>query len=254
MHIPPVLDGSAIVTNKLGAKAALDVTLIDDRGQAFVPERDLSRERPTILNLGYYGCPGMCGLVLNHLLERMADSGLVPGRDLNLLTVSVAESETVDLAVEKKRSYVAAKSLDDWAEHWRLTVGSGEQTRKLADSVGWGFRLDPTSNEIDHPPVIVILAADGTISRYLDDGDYTATTLRRAVIEAGDGKVGGFLERLVVTCMTFNPESGRYEVTAMTVVRIGGVVTVFALAAMIILLRRRELRERAQAAATPSPV
>ena len=67
------------------------------------------------------------------------------------------------------------------------------------------------------------------------------------MIEASGGKVGSFLERIVVTCLTYDPSSGRYEVAAMTIMRIGGVVTVIAIAVMIFLLWRRERSARTHA-------
>lgn len=252
MRLPPVLDAAALVTDRLGKSAALDVALVDEYGQPFVPAEHRSGARPIVLNLGYFGCPGMCGFVLNTFLERLVESGLKPGRDLDLLTVSVHPSEGTELAADKKRSYVEAFGRPEWSVDWHFLTGPGEATRRLADSVGWGFRHDLESDVIDHPPVVVILSPAGVVTRYLDARDFDATTLRRAVIEAGGGKVGSFLERVVVTCLTFDPNRGRYEVAAMTIMRIGGGATVVAIGTMILLLWRRERRMRAHVLAAPT--
>lgn len=247
MNVPPVLNAGALVTDRLGQPAAFDVRLVDEDAGLYVPAERLSGARPVVLNLGYFGCPGMCGFVLNTFLDRMGESGLIPGRDLDLLTVSVHPNETPVLAKDKRHSYVTQLGNPEWADTWHFITGAGVETRRLADSVGWGFQYDTDQDLIDHPPVIVILSAKGVVTRYLDAREVTAKTLRRAVIEAGEGKVGSFLERLVVTCLTYDPSSGRYEVAAMTIMRVGGAATVLAIIIMILFLRRRELRDRARA-------
>ena len=251
MRVPPVLDAAALVSDKLGQAAAFDVALVDEYGQPFVLAERMKGERPIVLNLGYFGCPGMCGFVLNTFLERMVESGMRPGHELDLLTVSVHPKESVELASDKKRSYLEAFKQPEWAVHWHFLTGAGDETRRLASSVGWGFRHDLETDEIDHPPVVVVLSPKGVVTRYLDARDFDSTTLRRAIIETSGGKIGSFLERIVVTCLTFDPNSGRYEVAAMTIMRIGGGVTVVAVATMIFLLWRRERRVRATAVAAP---
>ena len=94
------------------------------------------------------------------------------------------------------------------------------------------------------------LARQAGVEQGLDEKPDIALQIdqqRRAVIEASDGKVGTFIERLLVTCYTFNPTTGQYSVTAMTVMQIGGVLTLLAVAVMIFVLWRRERSKHALA-------
>ena len=128
-------------------------------------------------------------------------------------------------------------------------VGEEEQISRLASSVGWRFRWSEHTSQYDHPPALVVLSPSATTTRYLDYRTLEPSTFRRAVVEAGDGLVGSFLERIFVSCLTFDSSTGVYSLTAMTVMRIGGALTVIALALMIFVLWRRE---RAKLPAQPS--
>lgn len=247
---PPVVDEYATMADKLGHAAVLDVALVDETGAPVVLAERITGDLPVILNFGYFACPGMCGMVLNQLLKNLEGSGLEPGTDFQLFTISVHHHETPELARQKKATYVQELGSPEWAADWPFLTGTEAEIHKLSDSVGWRFRFDPLAKDIDHPPTLVLLSPDGTVTRYLDARQLTSKTLRRAVVEAGDGKVGSFIERLLVTCYTFDPSTGRYAVTAMTVMRVGGLLTLVALGGMIIALWRRERQKAEQQLAT----
>jgi protein SCO1/2 len=238
--LPPVVDEAATMADRLGQQAALEVSFVDETGRPLVLAEQIRGDLPVVLNFGYFNCPGMCGFVLNQLLTNLPDSGLVPGRDFQLFTISVHHDEGPELAAQKKATYADALENPAWTADWRFLTGAEDAIRSLSDSVGWRFRFDELAKDIDHPPTFVLLSPKGTVVRYLDARQLTPKTLRRAVVEAGEGRVGGFLEQLLVTCYTYDPTTGSYTVTAMTVMRLGGVLTVLAISAMIFILWRRE--------------
>lgn len=248
--MPQVIDEQATMADRLGEKAVLDGSFVDERGRPVTVAELMSGDRPLVLNLGYFGCPGMCGFVLNSLLRNVTNGELVPGTDFDLVTVSIADSETPELALDKKATYIDEFEGEAWADRWHLlTTKDPETIQALTASVGWRFRKNPVSSEYDHPPTVVVISPTGVVSRYLDARYLTPKTLSRALVEAGDGTVGNFVERLLVSCLTYDSRTGAYTVTAMTVMRIGGGVTVLALGILIYTLWRRE-RQRSNAAAT----
>ena len=66
------------------------------------------------------------------------------------------------------------------------------------------------------------------------------------MIEASSGRIGNPIDQVTLYCYKYDPMTGRYGMVIMRVVRLGGIVTVLALAAFILLMLRRE---RAQAPA-----
>jgi protein SCO1/2 len=79
--------------------------------------------------------------------------------------------------------------------------------------------------------------------------------VKRALIEASEGKLGTLLDRVLLSCLTFDPRKRTYAVTAMTVMKLGGGLTVLALGIMIALMVRRERRRAAlKSASAPAAV
>lgn len=244
----PVVDEFATMEDRLGATADLDASFTDAAGVE-APFRDALRGgRPIVLNLAYFTCPGMCNVGLDSVVRSLEQSDLVLGRDCDVVTVSIDHRESPTLAAERERKYVEAVG-ESAVGHWRFLIGAEDQIRRLASSVGWRFRWSEHTSQYDHPPTLVLLSAAGTVTRYLDYRALEPATLRRAVIEAGAGTVGSFLEQIYVSCLTFDAATGVYSLTAMTIMRIGGIVTVLALATMLFVMWRRE---RLRPAAQPS--
>ncbi len=58
---------------------------------------------PTILTLVYYHCPGICTPLLSGVAEALKGLKLQPGRDYMVLTISFDDSESHEIANEKKK-------------------------------------------------------------------------------------------------------------------------------------------------------
>ncbi len=248
-----VVNEGATMEDKLGARVPTDIALVDDRGYPVQLKQFFPGEMPVILNLGYFGCPGLCGLITNGMVDALGQIALEPGKDFRILTVSVHPAENAEMAKAKKQAYLPHYRRQGTSEAWYFLTGEPEQTRRLASSVGFRFRWLADDNRIDHPPTLVFLAPDGTVTRYLEGPNFSASDMRLAIVEASAGEVGNFVgnfwDRLKLSCLTFDPRTGRYTMTAFTIMRIGGGLTLFVLTGMIIFLVRRERRRFATATA-----
>lgn len=243
-----VVDEAATLEDKLGAIVSTDISLVDERGYPITLKQFFPGDVPVILNLGFYGCPGLCGTIINNMVDALSDISLQPGEDFRILTVSVHPLETTEMGKAKKASYLPHYRRPGAESSWYFMTGEPEQTRKLASEVGFRFRWRPEENLIDHPPALVFLSPQGVVTRYLKGPTFDPGDVRLAIVEASDGEVGTFVgsfwDRIVLSCLTFDNSTGKYTLTAFTVVRIGGVATVLALAGMIFYLLRRERQRR----------
>ena len=61
-----------------------------------------------------------------------------------------------------------------------------------------------------------------------------------ALVESGDGKVGSAIDELLLYCFHYDPESGRYGLLVMNLIRLGGVLTMAFIGGFILVMRRRE--------------
>ncbi len=104
------------------------------------------------------------------------------------------------------------------AHGWRFLSGNQENIDKICDSVG--FRYTKQDNVFIHAAVITVLSAQGKIVRYLYTGDVVRNVLpifpfeiELALSEAGNGKVGGAVHRIVRLCFQYDQEGKRYSLS-----------------------------------------
>jgi protein SCO1/2 len=97
----PDLTGAGWV-EKPGDTLPLDLSFTDDHGKHVTLRDLLLPGKPVILNLGYFRCPRLCGLVMNGLTAAMKETSLMPGEDYTVLSVTIDATETWKLAAAKK--------------------------------------------------------------------------------------------------------------------------------------------------------
>ena len=105
-------------------------------------------------------------------------------------------------------------------------------------------------SQFAHPAVVVTLAADGAVSRVLSGLTLTGDDLRLALVDTADGKIGTVVDRLRLLCYGYDPAQGIYTPAIMSILRVGGVLTVLLLAAAFFGLRtlgRRRAEKEAAA-------
>ncbi len=175
------------IDEHLGQKIPLDLRFTDDKGQPVTLGQYFGQGKPVILNLVYYDCPMLCTFVLNGVTDAIKKMDWTPGRQFQMVTVSFNPRETSELAAAKKRTY-----LDDLAKPgadtgWAFLVGDEENTRKLADAIGFRYYYLPERKEYAHTAATFILSPDGTISRYLYGIEYPERDVKLALLEASEG-------------------------------------------------------------------
>jgi protein SCO1 len=221
--LPKQLEGIAI-TDHPGAQVPLDLEFKDETGKTVRLGDFITGRRPVILTLVYFQCPMLCGLVLQGVVEGLKALPWTPGKDFDLLTVSFNPRETPKLAMLKKETYVKAYGRPG-AASWHFLTGQEPQIKKLADTVGFAYRWDPTTKQYVHATGIFVLTPDGKVARTLYGVVYEPKTLRLALTEAGKGTVGGAAEQLLLYCCRYDPNAGTYVVAAGNVMRLGGIAT-----------------------------
>ena len=227
---------------KLGAAIPGDITLRDEQGRP-VRFDELTGKRPVVLTLVYYECPMLCTLTLNGLLSALETLSFDPGREFDLVTVSFDPKEGPELAAAKKKAYLEKYGRPGAEAGWRFLTGDAEQLERLTRAVGVRYAWDAETKQFAHPAGVMVVTPDGVISRYLYGVEYAPRDLRFALIEAAAGKIGSAADKIVLYCYQYDPQTGRYGAVILRLVRVGAVLTLAGLGALVYALSRADRRE-----------
>jgi protein SCO1/2 len=225
------------MTERLGATVPLDLVLRDEAGAPIRLGDAL--DKPTVLALVYFRCAGICSPLLNGLTGVVERTGLRPGRDFQVLTVSFDDRDDPPLAANKKRNYLAGLSPGFPPDAWRFLTGDAATTKRLADAVGFGFRRE--GEDFVHPAVLTLLAPGGKITRYLYGISFLPFDVKMAVVEASRGLAVPTSSRILQLCYRYDTAGRRYF---LDVTRLAGIATAGALVLFGAGLALRSRRRR----------
>ena len=228
--------GDVNTQEKLGAMIPLDLEFITDDGEKKTI-KELMDGKPTLLTLNYYRCAGVCTMELEGLAETLEKVDLKEGKDYRVLTVSFLEEETQALAKRKKRTILGAMQRPFDNSAWNFVVSKNGNVQKLIDAVGFKFEksdLPSVSIQYAHGTGVVVLSAEGKITRYLRGINQVPVDVKTALIEAKKGIVGTSIPKGLESCSDYHPQD---EYIAPTEEIIGIIITILSIALLYFLYR-----------------
>ena len=228
---------------KLGAQVPLELEFVDSTGSA-VELGSILGSRPAVLALVYHRCPMLCGEVLNGLVRSLRPVKQDVGKDFDVIVASIDPDEDPGLAARAKAKAVAEYGRPGSATGWHFLRTSDASTiDRLAGSVGFRFVKDPRTGQFWHAAGVVVLTPNGVVSRYDFGADYSPRDLQAGLRNAAGGEVGSPIAKLLLLCYDYDPSTGRYTLTVMSVLRGLGALTflaiVLTIGGLLIAERRR---------------
>jgi protein SCO1/2 len=181
----------------------------------------------------------LCNQILSGLTAGLRAQSFDVGREFEVVTVSFDPRETPELAAEKKQSYIERYNRPGAEKGWHFLTGGQENITRLTEAVGFHYNYDEKTNQFAHASGIMLLTPDGKLSRYFYGIEYNPRDLRFGLIEASNNRIGSMADQLLLYCYHYDPATGRYGPVVMNIMRLGGVVTVLGIGALILILRRR---------------
>lgn len=230
------------IDGRLGVTVPLDARFVDQDGKGVRLGDYFQAGRPVILTLNYYACATLCSVVLNGALQGMKELAFTPGREYQVVTVSIDPTEKPELARAKRATYLQGlgKAVDGAA--WPFLTGAEADIRRVADAVGFRYKYDAATRQYAHVGGLFVLTPDGKLSQILYGVEFRARDLRLALVEASRGGISAPLDKLLLFCYHYDPDERRYLITPMGVMRIGGVLTILLLGTFLLTFWRRERR------------
>jgi protein SCO1/2 len=225
---------------KLGDRLPLDLAFHDESGKA-VKLGDYFGKKPVVLSLVYYQCPMLCTLSLNGLAGALEVLSFVPGQEFEVVTVSFDPKEGPVLAAAKKKAYMARYKRSEAERGWHFLTGSKESVDALTRAVGFRYVWDADTKQFAHPAGMLVATPEGRVSHYLFGVEYSPKDLRLALVDAAGGKIGNTVDQVLLFCYQYDPKTGRYSASILSVLRLLAVATVLAIGGFILTtsMRRR---------------
>ncbi|HEV3470097.1 MAG TPA: SCO family protein [Pyrinomonadaceae bacterium] len=227
------------IDQRLGGQVPLDLKLRDEAGREVRLAEYFQKGRPVVLTLVYYECPMLCNQILNGLVGALDGVSFTPGKEFEIVTVSFDPRETPELAARKKETYVRRYRREGAAAGWHFLTGEEAEVRRLAGAVGFGYVWDERSQQFAHSSAVMVATPEGRLSHYFYGIDYDPRALRLSLVEASASKIGSPVDQLILYCYHYDPATGRYGPVIMNIMRLAGVLTVVAIVALVLVLRRR---------------
>lgn len=235
-QIPAQLRGVGI-DQKLNAQIPLDLPFRDASGKQ-VRLGDYFGKRPVILSLVYFNCPMLCTMVEDNLVQSLRLITFDVGKQYDVLTVSFDPTDTPFMAANKRRIYLGLYGRKGAENGWHFLTGSEASIQALTSAVGFHFRYDPSTHLYAHAVGVIVLTPEGKISKYFYGLQYPAGTLRLALDQASNDKIGSPVDALILYCCEYDPLTGKYDLIVDRALMIGGIFTVICIGGLILILSR----------------
>jgi protein SCO1/2 len=243
----PVVLNDINITPTLGSQIPLNEEFIDESGKAVKLGSYFDGKQPVAIILNYYGCPLLCGVLLNVAKASFEAINWLPGHQYKIVTISFDPKEKFDLAAAKKKSISDSVQRPEFkaamANGWHFLVGKSGSEARLAAALGFHYKWIEEDGQWAHGTALFLASPTGKLSRVMLGLEFPPKDLKLALLQAGEGKVGTFAEKLVLFCYHWEPKDNKFVLLASRLVTIGGAVTVVALVVAYLLWFLRERRK-----------
>lgn len=240
--LPKELEGVTVIEN-LGKTIPLDLSFTDHNGRIVTINDFFKKENPVVIVMAYYTCPMLCSLVLNGVNKAIKDMDWLLGEKFDVVTVSIDPRDGTDVAREKRKNYLTEYGKIPNPEEkdiWPFLTTTSENSKILADSLGFKYKWDEYQQEYAHTAVVFVLTPNGQISRYLYGIEPSSNDMKMALLEASEGKIGNIIERFILFCYHYDPINKKYALYSIKLMQIGGFFTCLLLGFFLIKHWRRE--------------
>ena len=238
--LPEVLKTIGI-EQKLGAPMPLETEFKDENGKSVKLGEFFNKGRPVILAFVYYECPMLCNEVLNGLTGSLKGIALDAGKDFDVVAISFdsRENDKRDLARNKKENYLKRYGRPGAENGWHFLTGTKDAIDAATGAAGFGYQWDEKSGQFAHAGGIMITTPDGKLSRYFYGIDYSPKDVKFGLMESSEDRIGNAAEQLLLYCYHYDPSTGKYGLTILSVLRIASIFMLLGIGAMGLVFWRR---------------
>jgi protein SCO1/2 len=243
-QLPQVLQKVG-VSQHLNEQLPLDAAFVDETGRP-VKLGDYFGKRPAILSLVYYNCPMLCSEEMDGLTSALEMVKLTPGKDFDVILISIDPSETPEVAAKKKAFYLKRYGRPETAAGWHYLTGQRPAIDAVSNAVGFGYVRVPGPDgrlsQFAHASAIEIVTTNGKLAQYYLGVEYSPKDMLLGLIEASGNKIGSPVANILTYCYHYDPQKNKHSLIIVRVVQLGGMVTVASLGSFMFIMFRRDYK------------
>ena len=233
------------VSQHLNQQLPMDLQFVDETG-ATVRLGDYFGQKPALLSLVYFNCPMLCSEELDGVTSSLEMVKLNPGRDFNVLVISIDPTDTPAMAAKKKAFYLKRYGRPETAAGWHFLTGKTDAIDAVTNAVGFGYVKVPgpdgTLSQFAHASSLEVVTTQGRLAQYYLGVEYSPKDVLLGLIEASGNKIGSPVANILTYCYHYDPNTNKHSLIVARVVQMGGMVTMAGLGGFMFVMFRRDLR------------
>jgi protein SCO1/2 len=227
--------------NILNTMLPTDAVFTDETGKELKLSDVFNGSKPSLLCMMYFKCQSTCGPLMNEIYEKVSGLNLKPGKDFNLVFVSMDPTEDHELAGPKKESYLKEFNYSNGDGQYFLTSDEAN-VKIITDALDFKLRAIG-DGDFSHPTVAYFITPKGKVSRFFTGFGYKPQDIKFSLLNAGEGKIGSLLDNILVRCYTFDPQNKRYVRNSMALMSIAGALTLLSLGSFLGFLWYQDVKK-----------
>lgn len=244
-ELPQVLQKVGVAQH-LNGQLPLNAAFVDEAGAPVTLGTYLNGKRPAVLALVYFDCPMLCSEEMDGVTSSLEMVKMSPGKDFDVLIVSIDPSDTPEKAVAKKAFYLKRYGRPESASGWHYLTGQRPAIDAVTNAVGFGYVRVPGPDgrltQFAHASAIELVTPQGKLAQYYLGVEYSPKDMMLGLIEASGNKIGSPVANILTYCYHYDPTTNKHSLVVARVVQLGGMVTVASLGSFIFLMFRRDIR------------
>jgi protein SCO1/2 len=234
------------VAQHLNQQLPLSAKFVDDHGQPVTLGTYFDGKRPAVFALVYYTCPMLCSEELDGLTSALEMVNLTPGKDFDIVVVSIDPSDTVAAAATTKARYIKRYGRPGTENGWHFLTGQRPAIDAVTSAVGFGYVRVPGPDgrmtQFAHASSIELVTPQGKMAQYYLGVEYSPKDILLGLIDASGNKIGSPVANILTYCYRYDPQIDKHSLIVARVVQLGGMVTVAGLGGFMFVMFRRDFR------------
>jgi len=242
----PLILKQISIQQRLNTQIPLNLEFRDETGKT-IHLGDYFGKRPVILSLVYYRCKILCPEEMDGLVGALEMVKFDPGRDFNVVFVSIDPTETPQIAAQEKAFYMKRYGRPGTENGWHFLTGQEPAIRALSTAVGFGYvpmaGPDGKMTQFAHASAVELVTPQGRLDQYYLGVEFSPKDLQLGLVEASHGTIGSLVDNLLTYCFQYDPTQNRHTLVYIRIYQAGFALTLLILGWYLIVNFRRDIRE-----------